>query len=122
MANGGRQGLFLENDQSAMPLRDDAGLQRREGRWHALREGERIVSVSGRQSTMGYLCGCISFTLSSGREVVIDGSWSHCYGESFEAAAPDGHAIVGVAFDGNGRFVKTHVMAVDDAREEGEEG
>ena len=69
MKDGTRAGAFLENSGDRMTLTDDAGFSQRGGVWHSLHSDERVVAVSGRLSTMGYLCGSITLGLSSGREI-----------------------------------------------------
>ena len=59
-SDGVRTGFFGENDGSPLPLSDDAALVRRGGVWQDVLPGEALVSISGRHSTMGYLCAVLT--------------------------------------------------------------
>ena len=59
-SDGVRTGFFGENDGSPVPLSDDAALVRRGGVWQDVPPGEELVSISGRNSTMGYLCAALT--------------------------------------------------------------
>ena len=63
-SDGVRTGFFGENDGSPVPLSDDAALVRRGGVWQDVPPGEELVSISGRNSTMGYLCAALTRTLT----------------------------------------------------------
>ena len=65
-SDGVRTGFFGENDGSPLPLSDDAALLRRGGVWQDVSPGEHLVSISGHNSTMGYLCAPRTATLGVG--------------------------------------------------------
>ena len=66
-SDGVRTGFFGENDGSPVPLSDDAALLRRGGVWQDVPPGEELVSISGRNSTMGYLCAALTRTRTLSR-------------------------------------------------------
>ena len=66
-SDGVRTGFFGENDGSPVPLSDDAALVRRGGVWQDVPPGEELVSISGRNSTMGYLCAALTRTRTLSR-------------------------------------------------------
>jgi hypothetical protein len=109
-ADGTRGGTFLENSKEAMDLTDDAGLVRRGGVWEALAPHEAVVGVKGVVAPMGYLCAEIVLKLSSGRELRIAGTHVGANDERFEAAAPEGEAIVGLFF-GDGMLIGVETAA-----------
>ena len=71
---------------------------------HVLHPDERIVGVRGRQSTMGYLCGALTFVLSSGRELAFTGENPNVFGDAFEFAVPDIVEIIPVSLVSRGRI------------------
>lgn len=95
-SDGVRTGYFGENDGSPMPLSDDAGMARRGGVWYDVRPGERLVSVTGHDSSMGYLCGSVTLQLSSGRAISVAGENPSVFGGAFTHAVPEqpvGHYV-----------------------------
>ena len=93
-SDGVRTGFFGENDGSPLPLSDDAALLRRGGVWQEVSPGEDLVSISGHNSTMGYLCGAITLRLSSGRAIECKGENANVFGAPFThhaAASPGGY-------------------------------
>lgn len=88
-SDGVRTGYFGENDGSPMALSDDAGLARRGGVWYDVRPGEKLVMVTGRDSSMGYLCGSVTLQLSSGRAISVAGENPSVFGGAFTHAVPE---------------------------------
>ena len=70
-SDGVRTGFFGENDGSPVPLSDDAALVRRGGVWQDVPPGEELVSISGRNSTMGYLCAALTRTRTRTRTLTL---------------------------------------------------
>ncbi len=96
-ADGSRTGAMLANDGSPLAL-DDAAVSARGGKWQPVRDGERIVGISGNHSTMGYLCGSITLELTSGRRIDFLGENTSVFGERFRHAVPAGEAAADVRF------------------------
>ena len=91
LSSGVRLGTCLENSlEPIIDLHDEEALARRCGLWESLSEHEVIVAVSGRASRIGFLCGEIKLTLSSGRVIEFRGGNPEAYApETFSQTAAD---------------------------------
>jgi peptide-N4-(N-acetyl-beta-glucosaminyl)asparagine amidase len=116
LAGGERLGSLLENSEEPIELADDEAISRRGGRWETLQADERVIALSGRASTIGFLCGEVALELSSGRRISFVGGNPSTFGSPFEHRASDagrsGVPFISCAHFGNGSFLCAEVEAL----------
>ena len=124
LSSGVRLGALLENSlEPVANLHDEEVIHRRGGRWEVLEANEAIVALHGTTSRIGFLCGEVELTLSSGRVLAFRGGNPDAYGQaSFRQAASelsggDGAdaAALGCVHFGDGEYLCAELLNADGA-------
>lgn len=98
LVDGTRLGKFVENDRTERNLLDDAGIKKRDGKWHNFQDGEYVKQVWGHHCTNGYLAHDVHLVTNQ-RTLDFSPNNDEWCGREFKYDAPAGNQIEQIIFN-----------------------